>query len=104
IIFVSNINCPQRSNTLKYFSSVTLIVNGYSLSLCPSPLGDHAFGTSITGRHAGGTSLSTTCTVSTIGQVLSGGIIVIVYSVSLSELKIGFLIPYEFNPTGGRHK
>src|SRR4030095_5041026 len=83
MIFVSNINCPQRLNTLKYFSSVISIVIGRSLSLCPSPLGDQAFGTSMAGLHGGGANLNTIRKVSTTGQLPSGGVIVIVYSVSV---------------------
>src|SRR5580765_8487053 len=71
---VSNINCPHLLNILKYLSSTMLIVSGYNLSLCPSPLGDQAFGTCRLDLSAALSNILTRI-VSMVGQSPFGGVI-----------------------------
>src|SRR5215204_3086991 len=46
---VSNISCPHRLKTRKYFNSLILAGNGTNISFLPSPLGVNALGTKISG-------------------------------------------------------
>src|SRR5829696_8823202 len=73
-----------------------------NLSLCPSLLGLHAFGTKISDRIVGEACGTCTSKVSTTLQPLPG-LRMIVYSIVVLYLNTGLLMSERFNPVGGFH-